>query len=112
MVEQYKIIDVNLDPILGREKGKYRPCVVLSRTSFNNKTSLVWVSPITSRPVKYPTDVALKTMEHHIKGTIDVGQIRTLDLSTRHYREVDSVSHEVMHKIDDIITNILKIESF
>lgn len=111
MVEQYKIIDVNLNPILGREKGKYRPCVVLSRTSFNEKTSLVWVSPITSRPAKYPTDVPLKTLKNHIKGTVDVGQIRTLDLSTRHFRVVDSVSHEVMHQIDDIITNILSIES-
>ena len=70
----------------------------------------MWVSPITSRPVKYPTDVPLKTLENHIKGTVDVGQIRTLDLSTRHFRIVDSVSHEVMHQIDDIITNILRIE--
>lgn len=110
MVEQYQIIDVNLNPTLGREKGKYRPCVVLSRTNFNQKTNLVWVCPITSRPVRYPTDVALNTMEHNIKGTVDVGQIRTLDLSSRHYKIVDSVTHEVMHKIDDIISHILRIE--
>ncbi|AVO03204.1 MULTISPECIES: type II toxin-antitoxin system PemK/MazF family toxin [Staphylococcus] len=112
MVKQYQIIEVNLNPTLGREKGKYRPCVVLSRNEFNQKTGLVWVSPITSRAVKYPTDVELYSMEHRIKGTVDVGQIRTLDLSSRHYKIVDRTTHEVMHKIDDIITHILKMEHF
>ncbi|WP_241963929.1 hypothetical protein [Staphylococcus simulans] len=43
---------------------------------------------------------------------VDVGQIRTLDLSSRHYKIVDRTTHEVMHKIDDIITHILKMEHF
>lgn len=51
-------------------------------------------------------------MEHRIKGTVDVGQIRTLDLNSRHYKIVDRTTHEVMHKIDDIITHILKMEHF
>lgn len=42
------IIDVNLDPTLGSETGKIRPCVVVTNNVYNAKVPVIQVVPITA----------------------------------------------------------------
>ena len=42
------VIDVNLDPTLGAEKGKIRPCVVVTNDIYNARVPVIQVTPITA----------------------------------------------------------------
>jgi len=42
------IINVNLDPTLGSETGKTRPCIVVTNNVYNERIPVIQVVPITS----------------------------------------------------------------
>lgn len=76
-MKQYQIVVVNLDPTVGSEIKKTRPCIVLSPKEMNAHLKTVIIAPITSTPKKYPTRVKLKSGT--IQGMIAIDQIRTID---------------------------------
>lgn len=41
------VIDVNLDPTQGAEKGKIRPCVIVTNDVYNQRVPVIQVVPIT-----------------------------------------------------------------
>lgn len=63
--------------------------------------------PITSRKLKYPTDVTLKTKKNNVKGIIDCTQIRALDLKVRPYQVVDELDGTVISQVKDVLLNII-----
>lgn len=76
---QYAIVLVNLDPTVGSEIKKTRPCVVISPNEMNQHLHTVVLAPMTTNLKKYPTRVAVK---HQRKsGMIAIDQIRTVDKS-------------------------------
>jgi len=106
-VKQYDIVSISLEPTKGNEKGKRRPCLVISQTEFTQVTQFAWVLPITSRPVKYPTDVALKTANGSVTGTIDCAQIRSLDVRSRPYDVLDHIDKTIVRSVKDIVISLL-----
>jgi mRNA interferase MazF len=76
-VKQYEIILVNLDPSLGSEMKKTRPCIVLSPNEMNKHVQNVIIAPITNTSKPYPTRLELKNKE--VTGWIVLDQIRTID---------------------------------
>lgn len=74
---QYSIVLVNLDPTLGSEIQKTRPCVIVSPNEMNKYLNTIVVSPMTSNLKEYPTRIPV----HHNdkKGMIAIDQIRTID---------------------------------
>ena len=52
---QYDIVLVNLDPTIGSEIKKTRPCLVISPDEMNKHLRTITISPITSKSKKYPT---------------------------------------------------------
>jgi mRNA interferase MazF len=76
-IKQYQIILVNLDPTIGSEIKKTRPCVVISPNEMNKYLRTIVISPMTTSSKKYPTRVKVK---HDNKtGWIVLDQIRTID---------------------------------
>ena len=76
-IKQYQIILVNLDPTIGSEIKKTRPCVVISPNEMNKYLRTVVIAPMTASSTKYPTRVKVK---HDNKiGRIVLDQIRTTD---------------------------------
>ena len=76
-IKQYQIILVNLEPVIGSEINKTRPCVVISPDEMNNHLRTVVIAPMTTSSKNYPTRVEIK---HEKKtGWIVVDQIRTID---------------------------------
>ena len=76
-VEQYQIVLVNLDPTIGSEIKKTRPCVIISPNEMNKYLRTIIVAPMTTTSRKYPTRVEVK---HDTKiGWIAVDQVRTID---------------------------------
>ncbi len=76
-VMQYQIVLVNLDPTIGSEIKKSRPCVVISPDEMNKYLRTIVIAPMTTTSKKYPTRVEIK---HDNKiGWIVLDQIRTVD---------------------------------
>ncbi len=76
-IVQYDIVLVNLDPTLGSEIKKTRPCVVISPNELNSNLRTVTIAPMTSQSKKYPTRVEIR--HNGKKGWIVIDQIRTID---------------------------------
>ena len=76
-VTQYQIVLVNLDPTIGSEMKKTRPCVIISPDEMNKYLQTIVIAPITSSSKSYPTRVVLKNSK--VKGWIVLDQIRTID---------------------------------
>lgn len=76
-VKQYQIILVNLEPAIGSEINKTRPCVVISPDEMNRHLRTVVIAPMTTSSQNYPTRVEIR---HENKtGWIILDQIRTID---------------------------------
>jgi mRNA interferase MazF len=76
-IKQYNIVLVNLDPTIGSEIKKTRPCVVISPNEMNKYLDTVVIVPMTSQSKTYPTRIKV---EHNNKtGWVVIDQIRTID---------------------------------
>lgn len=76
-INQYDIVLVNLDPTLGSEMKKTRPCVVLSPNEMNKYLQTIVVAPLTSSSKPYPTRVQIN--HPTTKDWIAIDQVRTID---------------------------------
>ncbi len=76
-LKQYSIVLVNLDPTIGHEIKKTRPCVIVSPDEMNKFLQTIVIAPLTSRSKPYPTRVEVK--HNSSKGWIVLDQIRTVD---------------------------------
>lgn len=97
---------VSLDPIVGSEIGKSRPCLVISNDKNNQFSDIVTVIPITSKTdIVYPFEVLLTKEEAKIQkdSKIKCNQIRTIDKK----RLVKFLSHIPDEKIKEIEHAIL-----
>lgn len=77
MVRQFDVYWVDLNPTIGAEMQKIRPCVIVSPKELNNHLDTVIIAPITSAVHGYPYRVACRIMERD--GEIATDQIRTID---------------------------------
>ncbi|MEI6804721.1 MAG: type II toxin-antitoxin system PemK/MazF family toxin [Burkholderiales bacterium] len=77
MVRRGEIWLVNLDPTVGSEIKKSRPCVVVSPSELNDHLRTVIVAPMTSKgfgaPFRVPVTYA------GTKGLMVLDQLRTVD---------------------------------
>lgn len=99
-ISQYEIVLVNLEPTLGSEISKTRPCVVISPDEMNHYLNTIVIIPITSTPKKYPTRISISN--HNVKGMAAVDQIRTID-KRRIVKIIGSVEIETIEKIKKTI---------
>lgn len=76
-INQYEIVLVNLDPTLGSEIQKTRPCVVISPDEMNHNLRTIIVAPMTSTSKPYPTRIKVK--HNNQTGWVVIDQIRTID---------------------------------
>lgn len=76
-INQYELVLVNLEPTLGSEISKIRPCVVVSPDELNHYLKTIVIVPITSTLKKYPTRISISNQ--NVKGMAAVDQIRTID---------------------------------
>ncbi len=68
---------INLDPTVGAEIHKTRPCVIVSPNELNHRTRTVIVAPLTTKGQAYPTRVLCRFKGK--RGQVVLDQIRTVD---------------------------------
>jgi len=78
-VKQYQIVLVNLDPTVGSEIKKTRPCVIVSPDEMNDHLRTVVIAPMTTKSHQYPTRIKVKHKDQ--PGWVIIDQIRTIDKS-------------------------------
>ena len=97
---QYQIVLVNLDPTLGSEIKKTRPCVIVSPNEMNKHLNTVVIAPMTSTSKAYPTRVAVK---HNDKsGWVVLDQIRTIDRQ-RIIKVLGGIDQKEIEKVKAVI---------
>ena len=99
-INQYDIVLVNLDPTIGSEMIKTRPCVVLSPNEMNRYLQTIVVAPMTSSSKPYPTRVEVK--HHSRKGWIVIDQIRTID-RIRIVKRFESLTAKEIENVKNVI---------
>ena len=76
-VNRFDVFLVSLDPTIGHEIKKTRPCTVISPNELNHYISTVIVAPMTTKGRPYPTRVDCTFQGK--QGQIVLDQIRTVD---------------------------------
>ena len=77
VAKRFEVYLVNLDPTIGSEIKKTRPCLVISPDEMNRFISTVIVAPMTTKGTTYPTRIGCKFQGK--PGQIVLDQIRTVD---------------------------------
>jgi mRNA interferase MazF len=76
VIKRYDIVWVNLDPTIGKEIKKTRPCIIISPDELNEKLDTVIVAPITSTIKKWPFRLTITI--NNKQSSIAFDQIRTV----------------------------------
>ena len=77
VARRFDVFLVGLDPVVGSEIQKTRPCLVISPDEMNNHLRTVIVAPMTTVERNYPTRVSCTFRKK--QGQIVLDQIRTID---------------------------------
>jgi len=99
-LNQYDIVLVNLDPTVGSEIKKTRPCVIISPNEMNKYLRTIVVAPMTTNTKKYPTRIPVKS--NGKKGMIAIDQIRTVD-KIRIIRVFESLTKSEIENCKEVI---------
>ena len=103
-IKQYQIILVNLDPTIGSEIKKTRPCVVISPDEMNRHLRTIIVVPMTTTSKNYPSRIEIK---HDNKiGWIVLDQIRTVD-KQRILKELGKLSKPEIKELKAVLKELL-----
>ncbi len=101
---QYDIMLVNLDPTMGSEINKTRPCLVISPDEINRQLKTLIIAPITSTSKHYPTRIYTKSLS--LPGWVVLDQIRTID-QRRIIKKLGQLNSEEVKKCKAVIEEML-----
>lgn len=104
VINQYEVFLINLDPTIGHEIKKSRPCLVISPDEMNHNISTVIIAPMTTKSHKYPTRVKLTFNQK--TGWIVLDQIRTID-KRRIIRKMGIIESTTSQKVKSILKEML-----
>jgi mRNA interferase MazF len=104
VISQYEVHLINLDPTMGHEIKKTRPCLVLSPNELNENIGTIIIAPMTSKSHEYPTRVALEFMNKN--GWIVLDQIRTVD-KKRLIKKLGKIDKQTIQKTKNVIMEML-----
>jgi mRNA interferase MazF len=100
---RFEVYLVNLDPTLGSEIKKTRPCVIISPVEMNRNIATVIIAPLTSKQRNYPTRVLCKVEGK--QGQIVLDQIRTVD-KIRLVKKIDKLNKSVQNKVISVLNEM------
>lgn len=103
-ISQYHIYLVNLDPTVGHEIKKTRPCLVISPIEMNSHLKTVMIAPMTTKSHDYPSRVPLRFEGKQAWIVLD--QIRTVDRG-RLIKELGKLDLRHIRKTKDVIREML-----
>ena len=103
-LRQYEVYLVSLDPTVGHEIQKTRPCTVISPNEMNDTISTVIIAPMTTRSRPYPTRVKVRFREK--EGWVVLDQIRTVD-KERLFKKLGNLETNEIDHIKTVLQEML-----
>lgn len=103
VVNRFDVFLVNLDPTIGSEIQKTRPCVVISPNEMNRHISTVIIAPMTTKGKAYPTRVFCQFQGKD--GQIVLDQIRTID-KTRLIKNLGQIHQDEQKLVLDTLAEM------
>jgi mRNA interferase MazF len=102
-VSRFDVFLVKLDPALGSEIKKTRPCLVISPDEMNRHIRTAIVAPMTTKGRPYPTRVACRFKGK--SGQVVLDQIRTID-KERLIRKVGRIDRRAAEAVLQVLAEI------
>ena len=96
MVVRFDVYLVNLDPTIGSEIKKTRPCLVISPDEMNRHLRTVIIAPMTTSGGDYPSRIRCRFQNK--TGRIALDQIRTVD-ARRLVRRLGRIGPSVQERV-------------
>ena len=96
VIKRFDIYLVSLDPTVGTEIRKTRPCVIVSPDEMNRHIATVIVAPMTTKGHQYPTRIPCQFEGKD--GYIVLDQIRTVD-KTRLSKRLGQLSKQTQKPV-------------
>lgn len=103
VIKRFEVYLVNLDPTVGSEIQKSRPCLVISPDEMNLHISTVIIAPMTTRGRDYPTRVQCQFQGKD--GQVVLDQIRTVDKS-RLVKRLGVIDHEIQKQVLGVLAEM------
>lgn len=103
VVSRFDVYLVNLDPTVGTEIQKTRPCVVISPDEMNRHVATVIVAPMTSKGRPYPSRVQCRFEGKD--GQVVLDQIRTVD-KIRLVRKLGRLNRQTQEAVLAVLAEI------
>ena len=100
VIKRFDVYLINLDPTIGSEIQKTRPCLIISPDEMNRFIKTVIVAPMTSKGATYPTRVACRFQGKH--GQVVLDQIRTVD-KTRLIKKLGKIDKQTQTEVLSIL---------
>ena len=99
-VNRFEVFLVTLDPTVGHEIKKTRPCAVISPNEMNHNIGTVIVAPMTTKGRSYPTRVVCTFQG--VEGQIVLDQLRTVD-KDRLVKKLGQLSPAISKHVLDVL---------
>ena len=103
VVKRFDIFLINLDPTIGSEIRKARPCLIISPDEMNNFIATVIIAPMTTKGRDYPTRVPCTFKRK--SGQIVLDQIRTID-KIRLIKKLGTIDVDTQEKVFSILAEM------
>lgn len=100
------IINVNLNPTLGSETGKIRPCIIVTNNIYNQRVPVIQVVPITNwteKKARIKTNIEINsTVINNLdkKSIADCLQTRPIDYNSRFVSFRGELENDLIQQID------------
>lgn len=103
VVHRFEVYLINLDPTVGREIQKSRPCLIISPDEMNRYIGTVIIAPMTTKGREYPTRVPCKFQGK--QGQVVLDQIRTVDKS-RLIKKLGRIDSQMQMKVLPVLNEM------
>ena len=97
-VKRGEIWIVNLDPTVGSEIKKTRPCLIVSPDELNQKLRTVLIAPISSKKKGWAFRPLIEVKK--VKGEVILDQMRSVDKKRLHKRVAIMEKNVFSHVLD------------
>ena len=104
-VSRFDVFLVALDPTIGHEIKKTRPCAVISPDEMNNHVGTVIIAPMTTKGRDYPTRVTCTFQG--VEGQVVLDQLRTVD-KTRLVKQLGRLSSATADRVLDVLIEMFQ----
>ncbi|MFM9840926.1 MAG: type II toxin-antitoxin system PemK/MazF family toxin [Cyclobacteriaceae bacterium] len=107
MVRAFEVYLVNLDPTVGLEIKKTRPCVIVSPSEMNSVLGTVIVAPMTTTLRRYPSRIEIRFQSKFCEVCLD--QMRAVDESRLSKNSLGRLKQDEIDGIKDTLAEMFEL---